>query len=343
MGNIWTKTNKILAAVCVLAALFCGGMAARYMLLPRDGYEARLQEAQTRLQEAQAALAARLGSADEAMQEADGRQAQLLTQRDQLKTANEEKKAACEAALAQQEALTHLPETILKTREEYGNQVRLLEEMIMAGQTDVRICYLTFDDGPNNLTQRILEKMEALDVYATFFTIGANSAPEQAENLRREMMGGHTVANHTYSHDIFGTLYDSLDEFTYQVTEQDEKVYQATGFHTDLVRFPSGSVMCPFLEDAEAWLEENGYAWIDWNASAWDSGFHSFDVGGAAISSNIYATTEDLDIAVVLCHDFNYSTYQGMDQFVPKLREMGFVFLPLFPQSHMLDEPLNVV
>ena len=40
------------------------------------------------------------------------------------------------------------------------------------------------------------------------------------------------------------------------------------------------------LQEQSLWLQENGFYWVDWNASGWDSGFHSFDVGGDAISSN---------------------------------------------------------
>ena len=226
-----------------------------------------------------------------------------------------------------------LPETILAVREEYGEKIRTLEEMIMAGETDVKICYLTYDDGPNNLTAAILDKLEEYNIYATFFTIGANSALGQEENLRREMMAGHTIANHSYNHAYDWGLYSSLDAFSEQVLLQDEFVYNATGFHTEIFRFPSGSSYCGFLGAATAWLEENGFQWIDWNASAWDSGVHSFDVGGNIITSNILYTIEGLDIAVVLCHDFNYSTYSGMDNFLPKLIDRGYIFLPLHYES----------
>jgi peptidoglycan/xylan/chitin deacetylase (PgdA/CDA1 family) len=93
------------------------------------------------------------------------------------------------------EELATLPETIMQVRTQYGEKIRLLEEKIMAGETDIRICYLTLDDGPNNMTGKIVEKMDELDIYATFFTIGSNGTPNQTQNLRLEMMGGHTVAH----------------------------------------------------------------------------------------------------------------------------------------------------
>ena len=59
---------------------------------------------------------------------------------------------------------------------------------------------LTFDDGPDAVnTPKILDALAAECVRATFFEIGrkAESLPQIA---RREVMDGHTVAHHTWSH-----------------------------------------------------------------------------------------------------------------------------------------------
>ena len=59
---------------------------------------------------------------------------------------------------------------------------------------------ITFDDGPEATnTPKILDALAAECVRATFFEIGRN-----AEGLpriaRREVLDGHTVAHHTWSH-----------------------------------------------------------------------------------------------------------------------------------------------
>ncbi len=59
---------------------------------------------------------------------------------------------------------------------------------------------LTFDDGPDAVnTPKILDALKAECVQATFFEIGRNAAalPQLA---RREVLDGHTVAHHTWSH-----------------------------------------------------------------------------------------------------------------------------------------------
>lgn len=332
-----TKLNKILWVLCIVAAVFCVAMAAWFLLL--GGSTEQLQQAQAQAADAQQ----RLAEADAAVAQAKEENEQLAVRVADLRLANQEKAELVAEAQLMVDRMANLPEAVMEVRREYGAKVRQLEELIMAGKTDVKICYLTFDDGPNNLTLQMVEKLEELDAYGTFFTIGSNDAPLQAENLRRELMGGHTVANHTFSHAYYGPLYQTFDEFKLQVQLQDQKVFEATGFHTEIFRFPSGSMACYFLDEATAWLEEHNHKWIDWNATGSDSGLESFEVGGEAIAWTVYSTTTKWDIAVVLLHDFNVSTYQGLDIMIPRLRNEGYIFLPLFIESHMFDEPLPVI
>jgi peptidoglycan-N-acetylglucosamine deacetylase len=59
---------------------------------------------------------------------------------------------------------------------------------------------VTFDDGPDAAnTPRILDALKAECVRATFFEIGRN-AEALPQVARREVLDGHTVAHHTWSH-----------------------------------------------------------------------------------------------------------------------------------------------
>ena len=343
MKNTSGNRNRILVCLCALAAVFFVAMTVWFYLIPVENYQLAISSALSQAKTAQTELDTRMAAAQDILDAEKKENEALNTQLTFLQQEVVDKTQENATLKSQVEELESLPQKILAVRTQYGEKMRQLEEMIMAGQSDIRICYLTWVDGPNTMTGQIVEKLNELDAYATFFTIGTNSAPKQRENLRLEMMSGHTVANHTYSHSYSGSLYRSFDEFKTQVQKQDEKVYEATGFHTDIFRFPSGSVACPFMDSAEAWLHENGYQWIDWNASAWDAGMHAMNMKTIAAYRNIISCCEDLDIAVVLCHDFNLATCSSLDLLVPNMREEGFVFLPLLPQSHMFDEPLPVV
>lgn len=343
MKNTLTAGSKLLLVVCILCAVFFCVMTAWLYMIPEENYTLMLEATRSQTQSARTELDRRTAAAESTLAEETRRNEDLSAQIAALEADNAAKAEQIAALKTDVENIQTLPERILQVRQAYGEKIRQLEEMIMAGETDIRICYLTLDDGPNNMTGVFLEKLDALGAYATFFTIGSNDAPNQTENLRAEMMGGHTVANHTYSHAYNGSLYRSFEEFQKQVLKQDENVFAATGFHTDIFRFPSGSSACYFLEEAELWLEENGMQWIDWNASAWDAGLHAMNMNKVSAYRNMMYCCTELDIAVVLGHDFNPATCAALDMFVPDMQEEGFVFLPLLPQSHMFDEPLPVV
>ena len=60
--------------------------------------------------------------------------------------------------------------------------------------------YLTFDDGPvPEVTPRLLDLLEELDVKATFFMVGDN-VRKYPELYRRVLECGHKVGNHTMHH-----------------------------------------------------------------------------------------------------------------------------------------------
>ncbi len=60
--------------------------------------------------------------------------------------------------------------------------------------------FLTFDDGPcPEVTPWVLEQLEKYDAKATFFCLGKN-VEQHPDHFRRILEAGHSVGNHTYSH-----------------------------------------------------------------------------------------------------------------------------------------------
>lgn len=226
-------------------------------------------------------------------------------------------------------------EAIAALRTEYGTAVRTLEDMINNGETDYRICYLTFDDGPSYYTDRFLTKLDELDVYATFFTIGKQMSSKDYDKrdalLRWQATSGHSIQNHTYTHAIGKGLYNSVDSFITAVKQQDETVFNATGMHTDIVRFPAGSYYCKYRKDSIAALKELGYGWIDWSANAYDSGNTAHLAPKTAV--NVIWQVRQETISVVLMHDWRLSTLDALEKIVTTLQAENYLFLPLFKES----------
>jgi len=226
---------------------------------------------------------------------------------------------------------------------EYFLSIKNLEDDILSGKSNRKIAYLTFDDGPYYNTYRVLDILRDKDVKATFFTISMNGEycyDNRSENCfvmyNEYLKGGHTIANHTYTHAIRGGLYDSEYSFINAIERQEEHIKnQTNGYITNIVRFPGGSSQAkelknPIIER----LREKGYGWVDWSAN---------DGDGKALYSkeqawnNLYSTVND-NIEVILFHDYNGITTEILPDVIDYLRNNGYELYPLFYESNMINK-----
>ena len=200
------------------------------------------------------------------------------------------------------------------------------------------VIYLTFDDGPSYPTPEFLDLIDKLDIRVTFFTIGVQMGDAgqalRDQLMRREALGGHSLANHTYTHGIYGNLYDSLDIFMDAVKRQDELVYSVTGGKPDVFRFPAGSYYCPFRTAAIEELDKIGYGWIDWIANAYDSG--PLKPSDSILNNILWQVHQD-QVTVVLMHDWRYDTLGALERIVTALKADNYLFLPLFKESSTIN------
>lgn len=339
LKGILLAIDICLLAAAVAACAFCGYYAWLRQQVPQMDFKASMVALQEREDRINADIAAmeetieqREEEGDQALSEAQAKlsEAQVL-----LDAATAERDAA-KQLLEDLSVPERIQARIEAVRTEYGQTIRQLEDKITAGESDYKICYLTFDDGPTYQTDKFLDKLTELDVYATFFTIGGGITNEnnhyiRDNALRREAKLGHTIANHTFTHAYYGPLYVSVDSFMEAVRQQDELVYSVTGLHTDIVRFPSGSHYCRYREETIQALTDEGYMWMDWIANAYDAGGHGYT--SQHISANVVWQVKQDKISVVLMHDWNLETLGALDSIVERLRADNYLFLPLFKES----------
>lgn len=76
---------------------------------------------------------------------------------------------------------------------------RLAPPLYRHGDRLSRRLALTFDDGPADMTPRVLDLLADRGVRATFFVVGG-SIPGRTDVLRRIVREGHEVGNHTLTH-----------------------------------------------------------------------------------------------------------------------------------------------
>ena len=100
-----------------------------------------------------------------------------------------------------------------------------------------RLIALTFDDGPSDVTPRVLDVLAAHGGRSTFFVLG-RSVPGREHTLQRAVTEGHELGNHAWSHTHPGWLEDAaLGEELERTTALIERV---AGVRPRLVRPPYG-------------------------------------------------------------------------------------------------------
>lgn len=333
--------DLLLLAAVVAVGMFCVRMVTEEQTEPQLDYayesamlDQRDKQLDQQIEDQLALLAADLTS-EEFLQEKQLIEDQMEQVRLEIEDLTAQRDAQVQL-LSDLQDPERMKEMIEQVRTEYGQTVRQLEDMINAGESDYRICYLTFDDGPTYYTPDFLDKLKELDAYATFFTIGNSmqgATGLRNSYLRREAREGHSIANHTYTHAHNGSLYKSTANFITAVEQQDELVYKVTGMHTDIVRFPCGSYYGNYRTANLQALDDRGYEWMDWIGNAFDSGSKNRSSGW--ISSTVIDQVRQDKITVVLMHDWNKNTLGALKSIITTLREENYLFLPLFKESSM--------
>ena len=80
-----------------------------------------------------------------------------------------------------------------------------------SGLIGTRKLALTFDDGPSQFTNDLLDSLARNQVRATFFVVGARVRQHPAA-MERMMREGHVIANHSFTHARLGKRYVSNPE-----------------------------------------------------------------------------------------------------------------------------------
>lgn len=188
-----------------------------------------------------------------------------------------------------------------------------------------KVAYLTFDDGPSpNNTPKILDILKMNNIKATFFLIG-QCAEQNSELVRREVSEGHTVGNHTYSHNM-RYIYSNPATFVSDLDKGDRTIKSIIGddYNLKLIRFPGGSFgtrLQPFREAAK----KAGYHYVDWNDLTGDAEHNNVPVDNLLNELKKYTTQEHV---VILMHDApaKVTTVQALPQVIEYLKSKGYAF-----------------
>ncbi len=204
--------------------------------------------------------------------------------------------------------------------------------VVTRGSTGKKAVSLTFDDGPDPVsTPALLRILSLHECKATFFVCGKNA--EAYPDLMREIIAmGHSVGNHTYSHDNLIML-KNMGLLAGEI-EKNQNILEGLGIRTYVFRPPVG-ITNPRLREV---LRKNGLYTVNFSCRGPDGGNRRIK----NLATRILGKIRSDDI--VLLHDtcpipaHCLSEWLGeVDMLLRGIRKKGFSVLPL---SELIGSPV---
>ena len=191
-----------------------------------------------------------------------------------------------------------------------------------------KVAYVTFDDGPSEITPGILDTLKKYDAKATFFLIGEEITEEREEIVKREIEEGHSVGVHTYCHKK-EEMYCNKEYFWNDFEKCKTRIEEVIGKPVSLHRFPWGSnngYVCPLVDDLMEELQKKKITSFDWNVSGEDS--ISPHVSQAVIFQNVKKDVTRFEKPIILLHDASAmdNTAKVLPQIIDYIKEQGYRF-----------------
>lgn len=194
-----------------------------------------------------------------------------------------------------------------------------------------KVAYLTFDDGPSKkISPRVLELLKEENIKANFFVIGELSK-YHPEIVKMERDQGHTVCNHTYSHD-YKKLYASPLVFLADINKCDQVLKNILGdsYSCKYVRFPGGGYGKKYTPFKELIVKEN-YINVYWDVESGDAEGQNVSVEKqlATIKSEVEQKyiSKKAEIVILMHDSFNKeTTLQALPEIIKYLRGKGYAF-----------------
>jgi peptidoglycan/xylan/chitin deacetylase (PgdA/CDA1 family) len=183
---------------------------------------------------------------------------------------------------------------------------------LVSGPAHARAVCLTFDDGPHpEHTPRLLDRLAALEVVATFFVVGERAA-RHPDLVRRVVAEGHALGHHSWSHgDPEVTSAQALAD---EARRTEALLASLTGQRPRLFRPPHGKLTA--AKAARLWARRQTI--VLWNRDPKD--FAGAPLGAWVRAAGLSGGD------VVLLHDVHPYAANALDELVDDVRGRGLRF-----------------
>lgn len=195
--------------------------------------------------------------------------------------------------------------------------------VVTRGSKQEKLLALSFDDGPHpEYTIEILDTLKKYNAVATFFVLGQH-AEKYPEIVKRQILEGHEIGNHSYSHinmkksspKEIQKEFDTTQEIIYSISHTESKLFRPPygNYNNDVIKVVDSHdsiiVLWTFYQDSK-----------DWSNPGIDS-----------IVENTLSKVQNGDI--ILLHDYVYKkeshTVEALKEILPALINKGYKFVTI--------------
>ena len=194
---------------------------------------------------------------------------------------------------------------------------------LVRGKSNRKVVALTFDDGPTNLSNKILDVLNKNGVKATFFWLGKNLMNKR-EIIEKAKKSRHQIANHSWDHTNGYDLDENLI-WEHQVVKTFQELETVAGVQSKYYRPPFGGITQKQID----FLGSKGITTVLWSITTMDWDKNQND--GIDLENKFKDYLHPG--AIVLMHDYDFGKSEEMLVALEKMilygKSQGYTFVTI--------------
>lgn len=177
-----------------------------------------------------------------------------------------------------------------------------------------KLIALTFDDGPSQTSQLILDVLEDYNIVATFFLVGQFVTQKTKPIMERQLKMGCELANHSFKHGVMSEM--TASQIQDEVSKTTKAIREQVNVDTKWFRPPYIALSDTMYETIDLPFIQ-GIGCTDWEP----------EVSAEQRAETIIHTVKDG--MIILLHDFegNENTVHALSYIIEELKKQGYEFV----------------
>lgn len=189
---------------------------------------------------------------------------------------------------------------------------------------------LTFDDGPGEYTETLLDTVEKYNAHVTFFMVGQNVEGHES-TIQRMLKLGCELGNHTWDHPSQTLPNMDLDSVLQEFQKTDDALVKACGQAATVCRAPYGAI-------TDGQISAVGKPFFMWSTDSLDWKLMDAD----ADYNQIMNDSSLGDGSVILMHDIHEPSVKcATEKLIPALIDQGYKLVTVSELAEAKDVTLQ--